>query len=562
MSVIYGTGAFFGAINIKTNMVEEDVNPGMISASAGSDKTFRVFARSAGSEGNFQYSVNASYSDTDGINVPMADVDKSGSTALTTTKGLFENAAKYFNFSGKFKGVFLDAMYTESFKEMVILLPPVDTGTLTTNRSLRLAFGYDKAFTEKFRLYAKIGYFLNRMNFDIDFLAKDFYGVQLNGGSGFQAELALFFDPTPQLNILVGLDYRNVQDIRNDFSLPLLGLDNQFYNLARGSSMITQAIYGQLNWKITDSVKLVAGARVEQTPEYTIAKKEGISDPANPLFGFYTTTESTYSFTNAQIIPRLALIWSLNDKNYIKLLYGEALNRPSFFQITDTAFVPGIPALEPETIQTYEFNYLGTWSPNFTASVSVFHNILDKLIFRSLILVGGDLIGPYANVGKMQTTGVELTLNAKLFERFFLELSGTFQDTKDKRPGFEEIKPGYSPKLLGYLKASLAFNEDISLAVTGTYVDEMEAYYDDTLDVPGRLGTTVDAYFLLGANLRVRNLFGTKMFLNVRGSNLFDQEIRYPTTSNNSIYATDGTIGRGMSFLVTLGYKFIPSPRP
>jgi outer membrane cobalamin receptor len=258
----------------------------------------------------------------------------------------------------------------------------------------------------------------------------------------------------------------------------------------------------------------------------------------------------------------VALIWGLNDNNYFKFMYGEAINRPSFFQLTDVLFFPGIAPLEPETIQTFEFNYIGTLSPKFTVSASVFRNMLDKLIFRTLFVIGGEITSRYANVGEMTTTGAELTITAKPSEKFTLELSGTYQDTKDKREGFEDIEVGYAPKLLGYVKASLFLNKDISIAVSGTYVDKMESYYDSTITIPGRLGTPVDAYFLLGANLRIRNLFGTGMFLNIRGSNLLDKEIRYPTTSFNNLFATDGTVGRGISFLATLGFRLIPFPRP
>jgi hypothetical protein len=84
----------------------------------------------------------------------------------------------------------------------------------------------------------------------------------------------------------------------------------------------------------------------------------------------------------------------------------------------------------------------------------------------------------------------------------------------------------------------------------------MESYYDDTLTPPRRLGERVDGYFLLGANFRMRDMWGTGFFINIRGSNLLNQKIRYPATSNNTGYAYRGTIGRGLTFLITLGYYF------
>ncbi|MCP5107930.1 MAG: TonB-dependent receptor, partial [bacterium] len=240
-----------------------------------------------------------------------------------------------------------------------------------------------------------------------------------------------------------------------------------------------------------------------------------------------------------------------------KILYGQAINRPSFFMNIDLLDFGGAP-LKPETIQTIELNYIGQLSPKFSVSFSLFRNMLDQLIYRSQFFVGGTYINYFANVGEMTTNGLELTLTARPSQKLHLEFSATYQDTKDNRPSagginYGDIEVGYSPNFLGYVKAAFSFNKDISLAVTGNYVGAMESYYDDTIGA--RLGDKVDSYFLLGANLRFRNLFGKGFYLNIRGSNLLDQEFFYPTTANNA-WATKGFLGRGLSFLVTLGYKF------
>jgi outer membrane receptor protein involved in Fe transport len=335
--------------------------------------------------------------------------------------------------------------------------------------------------------------------------------------------------------------------------------------LSEGESMVIQSIYTQFNYKLSDKFKIVAGLRLEQTPGYTFEEiynegLEGWLPPgvAEPLKELYN--KASYSHKKVEFIPRLALIYTLNDENYFKFLYGKAINRPSFFQNMD--LLSEKPQLEPETIQTFELNYIGNLSTQFSVSLSLFHNILDKLIYRTVFFVGGEYTSYQANVGEMTTNGLELTLTAKPAKKLNLELSGTYQDTTDKRTGIiEELEPGYSPNFLGYIKASYFFTSQISLAVTGNYVDEMLPYYDHTPENPDgtrgrRLGEKVDAYFLLGANLRIRDMFGTGLYLNIRGSNLLDQEIRYPTTSNNSNFATKGTIGRGLSFLLTLGYRF------
>ena len=218
--------------------------------------------------------------------------------------------------------------------------------------------------------------------------------------------------------------------------------------------------------------------------------------------------------------------------------------------------------LEPESIQTFELNYISTLSSRLTLNASIFRNTLDKLITR---VVDFDDQGNYlswsGNAGKMVTHGIEVSLNTEPLDNFRIELSGTIQKTDDKRDDFEDITVAYSPKFLGYMKTSYR-SEKFTLAVTGNYVGSMETFWDETKPDPDgippkgvRLGEKVAGYFVLGANVRLHDLLLDGLFLNIRCSNLLDEEIRYPTFTNND-WAARGTIGIGRTFLVTLGYKF------
>ncbi len=142
-------------------------------------------------------------------------------------------------------------------------------------------------------------------------------------------------------------------------------------------------------------------------------------------------------------------------------------------------------------------------------------------------------------------------------------LSGTWQKTEDERPGFENINTAYSPQFLGYFKADYRITPNISAAITGNYVDDMETYWDETpvetapgiMEPTGRIGQKVGSYFNTGSNLRINNLFRKNIFLSLRASNIFDTEIRYPTFTNNP-RADRGTLDRGRSFFLSLGIKY------
>ncbi|NIM14260.1 MAG: TonB-dependent receptor [Candidatus Aminicenantes bacterium] len=118
---------------------------------------------------------------------------------------------------------------------------------------------------------------------------------------------------------------------------------------------------------------------------------------------------------------------------------------------------------------------------------------------------------------------------------------------------------GYSPEFLGYVKVSYRYDM-FTIALTGNYVGAMETFWDETKENPdgsfgGRIGEKVDDYFVLGANVRIEDLFIDGLYLNIQCSNLLNEEIRYPTFTNNW-WANRGTIGIGRTFLLSLGFKF------
>ncbi|MCX6583796.1 MAG: TonB-dependent receptor [Candidatus Aminicenantes bacterium] len=573
MSVIYGTGAFFGVINIKTNVVESYKPLTLVSASVGSENTHKLFTRLSGKERGFKYSLNASYFHTDGLDVPYTDIGDADTLAGFNvpdggrTNGQLQNSEKYFNFSGQFDGFSFDSSFTEADKKIIVGLPSIDDGTTQHTRVVRIAFGYQKEFSNKVKIDARFGYFVNRAVYDYKFLFPNFLGIQNDESRAYNAEVNLFLSPSSKLEITSGLNYRKILEIKNEVTAPAIGATLWAVSLAKGESVVTQSLFTQWNYSLSQRLRIVAGLRLEQIPAYTMQLKKGHIETSD-----YSVVYTDYSYTRAEFIPRLALIYNFDGRNVLKLLYGKAINQPSFFQMAEDVYFPPDPRPnpEPENIRTLELNYVGQYSPEWSVSASVFRNMLDRLIYRTQYVSDDILKSYYANVGKMDTTGVELTLQARPMEQFSFEFSATYQDTKeDKRTDPKtkvevevENPPGYSPHFLGYFKAACLIQKNISLALTGNYVGPMGSYYDVTMTdsqgnpTPKRLGRKVDGYFLLGANLRIKKLFKTGLYLDLRGSNLLDQKIYYPTTSNNYLFARKGTVGRGISFLLTLGWKF------
>jgi outer membrane receptor for ferrienterochelin and colicin len=572
MSVIYGQGAFYGAINIITNQClkddsknsEKDNYLNVFLTSLGSEKTKKVFLRTNNKKGDFEYVFNASIYDTYGMDHAFSKMVRDPETLTQydvpvdhRTGGRLEGNEKYFNFSGTFKNLFFDISHIYTEKETIFLLPPPSEGTKSLFITTNFAIGYKKVLSKTFTIDGKMAYSNGRQSVNYEFYNRNFYGMQQVESNAWETDLNIFIKPTNNLEIKSGLYFRNVMNTSNLFDLPSFEtstLINNYFFLSDGDDIRTRALYAQANYKPIKKLNFVAGVRLEQMPEYGL---EAILAGGTELS---QNVSGKYKQDKIEIIPRLAAIFEFSENNIFKFLYGMAINRPSFYQNSQNSLDLEIEDLKPEKIQTMELNYIGVFSSQLTFSTSVFRNVLENLITR---VVRFDQAGNYetwsANAGKMVTFGVEMTLKAQAFKNFRLELSGTYQKTDDKRPGYENIRTAYSPNFLGYLKAAYR-TKDFTFSITGNYVDSMEAYWDETLQSKNnpfgqRIGDRVDSYFLLGANVRIEDIFMKGLYLNIRCSNILDEEIHYPTFTNNE-WATKGLIGPSRTFLLSFGFKF------
>lgn len=566
MSVSYGSGAFFGVINIITANYNNR-NTNLVSASVGSEKTKKVVLRLEDQEGEFHYTFNGSYYYNHGLNLPlsslMTDPTKLADYNLPLdqrTDGQLELDQKYLSISGDFKGVYLNFSYTECNRENYFLLPSFASGTLTQLTSARGSLGYKKRFSEIFSIDGKFDYTHIQDWYKYDLLSPDFYGLQQIKSDAMEIELNSFITPSSSLDIKTGISYRAILDVSNNYDLPSTGsptLENNYFYLANNGHnghIVTRAFYAQFTYKPFTKLELVAGIRLEQMPKYKMGAIQAAGTPN------YTKAEHIYNEDSLESIPRFAAIFSFNANHAVKLLYGKAANRPSFLQNSRNTFSGGLNDLKPERIQTFELNYIGIISEAITLNTSFFTNNLENLITR---VVEFDPDYDYktwsANAGQMVTKGVEITVQTRPFNHLNLELSATIQKTKDKQKKFENIAVAYSPDFLGYVKASYKYKKLI-LALTGYYVGRMETFWDETIHntdgtYGNRIGLPSPGYFDLGANLRIEDFPVKGLFVNAKVSNLANAEIRYPTFTSNS-WMDRGSLGPGRQFLINLGCQW------
>ncbi|MBN2105049.1 TonB-dependent receptor [bacterium] len=566
MSVVYGTGAFFGVINIVTNEINKGNTVSLFSVSGGSQGQKKAVLRISDKIESFQYVVNASIYQTEGPDVPFTKLMNHPESLVNynlskdhTTHKQLENVKKYFNVSGRSDQIFFDFSFAQTDKEIYMVYPSYSDGSLFTSTAVNMAIGYKRPFNKFISLNSRLSYHYARYGVDWNFFMDHFDMQQFLGESAYEFECNINYHANDKLDITTGLQYRSSLDIDNTVSAPSIGdpgmLHTRFY-LYDDSKIITRALFSQANFTPISRLKVVGGLRLEQMPDHSIGYSLAPSEAGQPA----SVSQLKYSYNTWEAIPRAAVLYNINKNNIVKLLYGEAINRPSFQQYIDN-FLGIQKSLKPEKIKTYEINYMVSLFSGFTAGINIFRNEMTDLLSRDQGFNPG-YYSFFSNVGKMRTHGTEITIIAESVDKKLnVEASITYQQTEDQRQ--PDIDVAYSPNWLGYLKATYKPMENYTFSLTARYVDRMLPYWDSSpLDTSnsesppvGRIGDSVKGYVNVGANFRVDHLLNTKCYLNIRGSNLLNTEIYYPTFTNNR-WADRGTLGEPRTFLVTFGIQY------
>ncbi|MCP4221585.1 MAG: TonB-dependent receptor plug domain-containing protein [bacterium] len=565
LSVIYGSGAFFGAINIVTNRVpgKKELS-GIVSASYGGSDNYRLFTRfAAGKKNGLQLVLNAAVSGDD-IDQPYA---KMGGFGDWSTKEHMYRDERHFSLSTAHPfGLYANLSHDEETNGFPFLFQPsVDSDNINRVTYTRFNLGVRKQLSSAFGFNVDMVYGNYQQTLDYDTgLFPDAWEIQTVESRFVSVDLALFLTALSQkLDVTIGGNYTAAFDTGTMYDLPAFGLGNSIEKAL--DPMVTRALYVQGKWHIRENFMLAAGLRFEQALKYQmmVAYNVGIQhvDPDN-YYGYepFSGTEF-YDNEKINVIPRLAVIWTLNGGHVLKFLYGEAVNLPAFGSNRDAVGDPLQESVDPETIKTYELNYTAIPSGKFLLAFSVFYNKLN-LVARD---TGFDDAGVYyscwANTGKMAGWGFESRVTYKPSDRLNFYGGLSYQEMEDKNHPHVDV--AFSPRLLGYIKGSFRFGKKRTVAFTGNYVGAMESFYNwsprDQVDPDsppvGRIGRRVPAYFKLGLNVRLEDLFFSGLYANLRISNIMDTDIYYPINSGQP-WATRGTLAKGRSLTLTLGWKF------
>lgn len=565
MALNYGNGAFFGIINIftsdKNHKAYNHVSLGM-----GSQNGRRAILRLNDSNDLFNYSLNASTNYSRGLDEPYAKMMNNPSLLVSefnvpvdhSTGGRMENLENYINLTAAVKNFTLDISFTEVKKESNYYFIPLNDGNEQYQTNFTFASKYENKISENLSFLGKLTYSNDQGRLFIDALKEDFYGIQYYGGKFLETEANILYQPSKIVSLTAGLYYKFDYDLFNNNDIPSFGTPSLYNNLHRLADdyIDNRALYCQVKYLPFPSLTFIGGIRATQQLKYTL--KGDLAAGTE----YYKKAVGTYDREKIDIIPRIALLYSIDKNNTLKFIFSEALNNPSFFQNRNNLLLdPSKGILLPEKIRTYEINFNSVITEDLVLSASYFNNYLSNLIVRQEIFDDrGNYLTWDENTGKLITNGFEIDLRSRLNKNIFLELSACYQKTYEDNENVKNLDFAYSPEILGNIKLSYKISDSFSAGLTANYVASMYPQLNylelDENNVPfKRIGDKVNGYLNTGLNIRADNILSEGFFAQIKINNLLDQEIHYPTTTNNP-WADKGTIDLGLSFFVSAGFKF------
>ena len=266
-------------------------------------------------------------------------------------------------------------------------------------------------------------------------------------------------------------------------------------------------------------------------------------------------------------IPRLGMIYQLNDRSGIKVNYGQAFRAAygveTHFDLviccredgSNKGGLRGNSSLEPEIITTYDIQYFNT-DQNSQLNLTLFYSQQEDLIERER---APDRVLDFINRGELMVKGVELEYeyifhpNSQLFGSF------TYQKNESKA-GLENITlaPNYMFKFGFSYLFEQQFSRDIKLSMFNSYFDDA---HDNIIRSPNRkeVNPLAKNYNMLTVNinfpLNIESFSASQnAYIELYGYNLLNEDIYQPEVAGGQINTNPLRSGRSWYLSFTLNY--------
>lgn len=486
-SVLYGTNAYSGAINIVLKKVTQTGSSGRMKYGENG---------LLGGGGNFVYSqddykifISANSTTEKGSDFYFLDQANVGGNVKQYLKSSNFTVDLFY----KNHGVLFNA-YNED-ESYLGVTPRFSAGAGKNHNVNGYLFNYSfkNSFSKEFIVNADLTLdwqqrVLSR-TFDDDTRA-DVVGQRLSG------VVSALYQANDQLSFQLGTEYAKKKSVKYDNISVQKGivLENNYMS---GKSIYDFSVFGQADYSFS-SFNILAGLRYNK----------------NELFG-------------GNVSSRATIVYSIDSKNALKLVYGTSYRSPSLFELyfrTSTNTVFGNTKLNPEESTSFEFSYITSFGNFFIQTLAYYANYTNK-IFRTtgtVILENGTPktnVSIYQNGEKFSAKGLEIDCKYQITNSFDLLMNYSFVngDNGDEVVGTNHYNFKYVPKhtlVLG-----------VSKQVGNFSISGLTNYLADR----GSVQSTIGSIIVFDVNLGYSHKVGEYTLRhNVSAKNILDKTVLFP----------------------------------
>jgi len=269
----------------------------------------------------------------------------------------------------------------------------------------------------------------------------------------------------------------------------------------------TVAVYSQFMYQMNDSINFIAGVRAEDNADNGVSK----------------------------LMPKFGMTYQFKPNSFLKLLYGEAFRTPMFIEkyVNLNGVLIGDPNLERETIKTFEIGVESQIDDqNFIQAVLYSLKLEDEILrFPDPVLTNTT---NYENGAGKVLHGLELEWRSILSRQLELIANAAFVDGKDKSLN-EDDAPLIANETANLIM-TYQYNQDFSLTATMQYVGAK-----DVVNSVTDIRSTLDSYQLFNiASVYRKQQHEIRLTLN----NITDEVYSYPEPVRRIIDDVPGGPGR------------------
>lgn len=377
-SVLYGSNAFTGVVNLRTKAVPEQKEL-KVSTQAGSFGYYDTTVSGGGRVGDLGLTASAKISGQQGA--PYRMIDQSGTYGEDDESDKGYAGLAHLDYHGLTFDVF-----ASDYKSFSLGILPLwsNPNSIFRNKKLFLNTGYRYDFTDQVSMELNATY--NRQENSLSSTTDLMIGTNT---SDFIGEATLMINPWENLGVVLGF----LQESRKNYSP-----DHGQFESIPAYDYEPRSAYAQADYQVNKALTLIGGAQWNES-------SQGDSD----------------------VVSRIGAIVTPGEHWGLKLLRGEAFRAPVTLEsdLYDPSGLVGNPNLEPELITTYDAQ-LFVHDERTHAAVTYFHSTIDQLIIYDTSVFPIS----YMNGGEQVFEGVEFEI--KHFINAQWHILGSFLHQENK----------------------------------------------------------------------------------------------------------------------------------